>query len=201
MTIKKSKGKTIKPGNRQTGRSNQRLDARRKAMTPGKRRSASGNIYYEYRKSRTDLPTDPYKPVKKKTTSAKKRTSTKPKSNPKPRTPKLFTIDNEKAAGKFATGFKYNVLEFEKKGTSISVGNAKAEYEDYKFGKMNRCQMKVQHGVKTSGYGRTDPEYYGSAKKYLSSAKVVSGNTYPLRGELKEMGYKWDSKNKRWVRP
>lgn len=41
---------------RQTGTSNKKRDAARKSKKPGRRRSASGKIYYERRKSRTDKP-------------------------------------------------------------------------------------------------------------------------------------------------
>ena len=38
----------------QTGTSNKKVDEKRKALAPGKRRSKTGKIYYEYRKSRSD---------------------------------------------------------------------------------------------------------------------------------------------------
>ena len=40
--------------NRQTGKSNIRTDRKIRALHPGKRISASGNVYYEYRKNRSD---------------------------------------------------------------------------------------------------------------------------------------------------
>jgi len=40
---------------RQTGKSNKSRDRRYSARKPGKRRSGSGKIYYEYRKNRTDI--------------------------------------------------------------------------------------------------------------------------------------------------
>lgn len=40
----------------QTGVSNKKIDARKKAMKPGKRKSASGKVYYERRKNRSDVP-------------------------------------------------------------------------------------------------------------------------------------------------
>jgi hypothetical protein len=40
----------------QTGKSHKARDKARKALPPGKRRSRTGNIYYEYRKSRSDMP-------------------------------------------------------------------------------------------------------------------------------------------------
>ncbi|HQP71636.1 MAG TPA: hypothetical protein PLP90_03090, partial [Methanoculleus sp.] len=54
-TGRKPRGRVIAATNRQTGRSNLTRDRQRKAMLPGKRRSASGRIYYETRKNRSDL--------------------------------------------------------------------------------------------------------------------------------------------------
>ena len=48
-----SKSFTVKA---QTGKTTIKIDAKRKALAPGKRRSSAGNIYYEYRKSRSDIP-------------------------------------------------------------------------------------------------------------------------------------------------
>jgi len=47
--------KVLKPSGRQTGKSNEKADKARKAMRPGKRRSAAGNVYHENRKNRSDL--------------------------------------------------------------------------------------------------------------------------------------------------
>lgn len=47
--------KVLKASTRQTGKSNLARDRKRKAMSPGKRRSASSRIYYEYRKNRSDV--------------------------------------------------------------------------------------------------------------------------------------------------
>lgn len=41
---------------RQTGSSNKGADSQRRAKPPGKRRSASGRVYYERRKNRSDKP-------------------------------------------------------------------------------------------------------------------------------------------------
>ena len=47
----------LKGSSRQTGTTNVKRDAaiKKRAMQPGKRRSAAGNVYYEYRKNRSDL--------------------------------------------------------------------------------------------------------------------------------------------------
>jgi hypothetical protein len=54
--IKLRKPKVLKVVKRQSGeRKSLRLDRLRKALPPGKRRSKSGKIYYEYRRNRSDL--------------------------------------------------------------------------------------------------------------------------------------------------
>ena len=45
----------LKASNRQTGTSHTKRDAARKAMQPGKRRSASGRVYTEIRRNRSDI--------------------------------------------------------------------------------------------------------------------------------------------------
>lgn len=53
---KYSKPKVLKIVNYQTGkRKSLRIDRKRKALPPGKRRSKSGKIYWETRRNRTDL--------------------------------------------------------------------------------------------------------------------------------------------------
>lgn len=55
---KKKSAKNYKPRKptHQTGSSSKKRDEMVKALPPGKRRSAGGSIYYEYRKNRTDMP-------------------------------------------------------------------------------------------------------------------------------------------------
>jgi len=55
LRSKKFGRQVLKASTRQTGKSNYKRDSKRKAMTPGKRRSASGRAYYEYRKNRSDV--------------------------------------------------------------------------------------------------------------------------------------------------
>lgn len=45
----------LKAGDHQYGKSNKKIDKRFRAMKPGKRISASGEVYYEYRRNRSDL--------------------------------------------------------------------------------------------------------------------------------------------------
>lgn len=57
LRSKKFGRQVLKASTRQTGTTNVKRDAaiKKRAMQPGKRRSASGRIYYEYRKNRSDL--------------------------------------------------------------------------------------------------------------------------------------------------
>ncbi len=57
LRSKKFGRRVLKASTRQTGTTNVKRDAaiKKRAMQPGKRRSASGRIYYEYRKNRSDL--------------------------------------------------------------------------------------------------------------------------------------------------
>jgi len=48
------RGRTIHTVNYQRGKSNTRKDAKRHALTPGRRRSRSGRKYNETRKNRSD---------------------------------------------------------------------------------------------------------------------------------------------------
>lgn len=48
------KSKTKRPVDYQYGKSNLERDQQRKALSPGKRKSASGRTYYEYRANRSD---------------------------------------------------------------------------------------------------------------------------------------------------
>lgn len=51
----KNQRKSLKVSDKQIGKSIKSIDAKRKALAPGKRVSKSGNIYYESRKNRSDL--------------------------------------------------------------------------------------------------------------------------------------------------
>jgi hypothetical protein len=53
--MKGLKGRTIKEEVTRTGKTNFLRDKKRSALTPGKRISKSGKIYYEKRRNRSDL--------------------------------------------------------------------------------------------------------------------------------------------------
>jgi len=54
-TLGQHSRKVLKAKFKQTGSSSIERDKKRKAMQPGKRRSASGRIYHETRKNRSDI--------------------------------------------------------------------------------------------------------------------------------------------------
>ena len=51
----KHRGTTVKPVPHQTGRTTKKIDKTLNALAPGKRVSRYGNVYYEYRKNRSDM--------------------------------------------------------------------------------------------------------------------------------------------------
>ena len=56
MRKKTRKTKIVYEYTKQKGRSNRKIDSRKKALAPGKRISKNGKVYYERRKNRSDLP-------------------------------------------------------------------------------------------------------------------------------------------------
>lgn len=46
--------RNLKTRDHQIGKTDKKIDSKRKALAPGKRRSKTGKIYYEYRKNRSD---------------------------------------------------------------------------------------------------------------------------------------------------
>jgi len=50
----KNQRKSLKVSDKQIGKTIKSIDSKRKALAPGKRRSKTGNIYYESRKNRSD---------------------------------------------------------------------------------------------------------------------------------------------------
>jgi hypothetical protein len=55
LRSKKFGRQVLKASHKQTGTSHAKRDSARKAMQPGKRRSASGRVYTETQKNRSDL--------------------------------------------------------------------------------------------------------------------------------------------------
>jgi len=53
--FRRSESRVLKNVKRQTGKTNRKVDSKRRALHPGKRLSKSGNTYYETRKNRSDL--------------------------------------------------------------------------------------------------------------------------------------------------
>ena len=51
----KRKARALTRSTNQTGKTNLRIDRKRKALAPGKRRAKSGNTYYESRRNRSDV--------------------------------------------------------------------------------------------------------------------------------------------------
>lgn len=50
----KNQRRNLKTRDHQIGKTDKSIDSKRSALLPGKRRSKTGGIYYEYRKNRSD---------------------------------------------------------------------------------------------------------------------------------------------------
>lgn len=113
-------------------------------------------------------------------------------------------IQNEYAAGTrvYGTGFKYTVVEFKE----TSDGGIQADYANQSFpdgvksGKLNKAETTVTDGFVTSGYSKHKTEFVGNAANQLDNAKYVTGQTFPIKDEIKQRGFRWNAQNKRWER-
>lgn len=56
--------------------------------------------------------------------------------------------------------------------------------------------FKIRHGAVTN-FNNGSTKFYGINWDNVTS---VSGQTYNIRQEIKEHGFKWDGKNKKWVK-
>lgn len=84
-------------------------------------------------------------------------------------------------------GFNYAVSTAKASGT-FDNSNPKANTKDVTY--------KIKHGI-VSWHDSRGVESYGINWDKVSS---VSGQTYNLRGTLKEKGFRWDGKTKSWVK-
>lgn len=98
------------------------------------------------------------------------------------------------ARGYSASYYKDTILE------AIDSGNGELSFEyatpekREKTAKTNRTQY-LTYKLKA---GAENGDVFGVNWGHVQS---VSGQTYDLRAELKKQGFKWDGKNKKWVRP
>jgi hypothetical protein len=121
----------------------------------------------------------------------------------KPRV-KTEIIQNEYAAGTrvYGTGFKYTVVEFKE----TPDGGIQADYANQSFpdgvksGKLNKAETTVTDGYVTSGYSKHRTEFVGNAASQLDNAKYVTGQTFPIKDEIKQRGFRWNALHKRWER-
>lgn len=108
---------------------------------------------------------------------------------------KVRTIETEyrEARGWQSAYYKSEVLE------AVDAGNGQVAFEyatpesREKTAKTNRTQY-LTYKLKA---GAQDGEVFGVN---WDKVKVVSGQTYNLRDELKKKGFKWDGGRKAWVK-
>jgi hypothetical protein len=113
----------------------------------------------------------------------------------------MVTIENNKAAGKFASGFKYTVLECIDKDGGVVIQYASPVWKgDYNPRKQNACEMSVDDGVIYSGYAKHDFEWLGDCEEMVRNANWIKGRTYDIKEELKEMGFAWNREEGQYER-
>ena len=105
------------------------------------------------------------------------------------------TIETEyrEARGRSGSYYKDTILE------AVDEGN----------GELSFIYAKPESREKTSKYGRTQYLTYslraGAENGYIfgvnwDNVKSISGQTYNLRQEIKDRGFSWDGKNKKWIK-
>ncbi|MEM3541195.1 MAG: hypothetical protein QXF86_03195 [Candidatus Bilamarchaeaceae archaeon] len=111
----------------------------------------------------------------------------------------MTQVQNERAAGKFATGFKFNVFEFKAEGDTVYVDYAKVIYPDgFIQGKNIKAINELEDGLIISGYAKHALEFVGRGEEMLKNARRVAGNTYPIKEIIKSFGFIW--KQDGWVK-
>lgn len=107
-------------------------------------------------------------------------------------------IKNEHAAGKFAVGYKYTVMQ----GITQEDGGIIFHYarrnEYIRYGKNEYCTMTLSEGIGCifSGYGKTPFRWYGEEE--IVQAKYLAGKTYDFKEEIKSLGFFWNRELNRW---
>lgn len=92
-----------------------------------------------------------------------------------------------------STGYKSEILE------AVDGGNGQLEFryatpqKREKTAKTNQTEY-VTFKLKA---GAENGDIFGVN---WDKVKSVSGQTYNIKGDIKDRGFKWDGKNKRWVR-
>ena len=110
-------------------------------------------------------------------------------------------IKNSKAAGRFASGFEKTVLSAKPVDDGLVFEYAEFDCPGYRPGKMNDGYSILPYGV-----GAVAPGYKKNVsvrlfgEELIQLASWVKGQTYPIRKELYEMGFRWDGKAKVWRR-
>lgn len=101
-------------------------------------------------------------------------------------------------SGRFGAHYGDSVMEAKAgKAGEISFDYADAKFKD-KNDKSNTKEVtfEIAHGSVTH-YNNGNTTFYGIN---WNNVKSVSGNTYQIRSELKEKGFRWDGKEKKWVK-
>lgn len=103
-----------------------------------------------------------------------------------------FYSAGSKSGGTYGS-YKDEVLE----ATTDGNGNLSFGYADWKHSAPSAKTNKTHKAETTITHGAVNGEMVGVD---LSKAKSVSGKTFNIKSEIKSQGFKWDGKNKMWVK-
>lgn len=101
-------------------------------------------------------------------------------------------------SGKYGSHYGDSVMEATAGGDGeISFNYAKANFKN-RFDKANTQDVtfEIAHGSVTH-FNNGNTTFYGIN---WDKVKSVTGNTYDIKGELKDKGFSWDGKGKKWVK-
>lgn len=116
----------------------------------------------------------------------------------------MTRIENEKAGGKFAVGYKYTVLgaSFDAQTKTLTLSFPQYIFPDgYKSGKLQRCYTEVEHGIVLSGYKKTTPQFIGDTEQWLKQAEIIDAPSIPIVTEfLRKYGFQYDKRTRTFMK-
>lgn len=114
---------------------------------------------------------------------------------------KTITIETEyrksNAVFNYYDGFRDTVLEAKQTADgNISFSHANPEFTDDRIKANTRdVKFEIKHGAVKNKKGYV--EFHGIN---WDKVKSVSGQTYSIKDDIKEKGFRWDGKTKSWVK-
>ena len=110
---------------------------------------------------------------------------------------KPVELTNEKSRSS-GDRWKHDIYEAKHVGGGeIALGYAEAKSYEHPNKNTTVAHYEIEHGMWSSQPGDRSPGEIGINWDKVTS---VSGQTFAVKSRLKEEGFRWDGKNKKWVR-